>query len=360
MLKHEYTEPANINFSKLSKRLMQINSKNTFAQSCLLYSFWQEISSPNCFNKAILIMATGGSKVIAYYLQMILEEKGKIVEVIEPRDYFYKLNINNFDRLIVISNSGKTNGIQEALRSFKGEKYLFSSDYLFSDNEHNKNNYFEEAKLMFTNISWATKYYTDREKSFISLVSTLGPMIIFLKLAFFEGKELYLKELREINDKIKLLIEKSKNKINSLTFDFSNSNIIQIISGYDTRTSSAILESNMIECGAYPIIIHDKGSYCHGRSNLLFQNPDSSIIYLAHQKKELDKILLEILQKEYSNIFLFDTFEMQENILWKEFYLSLQMFYLSQKLASDKRIDLTQPEYNPNLVRRLYNYRGGM
>jgi fructoselysine-6-P-deglycase FrlB-like protein len=319
------------------------------------------MTNSNGFKKPTLIMATGGSKAAAYYLQMVLESKGTITEVIEPRDYSYKTSINNFDRLIALSKNGKTNGIQEALHLFKGEKYLFTSDYVLSDNNYKKSKYFgENEKSMITNIYWANRYYADREKSFVSLVSTLGPMIIFLELACYEGKELCSKELRGINNKLKTLIKKSKNKISSLDFDFFDTNIIQIMSGYDTRASATILESNMTECGAYPTIIHDKGSYCHGRSNLLFQNPDSSLIYLLHEKKELDETLLEILRKEYQNVFLFHTSNFEGNIFWKEFYLSLQMFYLSQKLASDKQIDLTQPEYNPNVVKKLYNYKGGM
>ena len=31
-----------------------------------------------------------------------------------------------------------------------------------------------------------------------------------------------------------------------------------------------------------------------------------------------------------------------------------------KKIAMDKQIDLTQPEYNPNVVKKLYNYKGGM
>lgn len=361
MLQHKYTEPAETNFEKLEERLMQINSEKMFTQFQFLRNFWWPMTNSNGFKKPTLIMATGGSKAAAYYLQMVLESKGTITEVIEPRDYSYKTNINTFDRLIAISKSGKTNGVQEALHSFKGEKYLFTSDYVLSDNDYRENQYFgEEEQPMFTNIYWTNEYYADREKSFVSLVSTLGPMIIFLELACCEGKELGSTELKEINNKLKLLIEKSKNKISSLDFNFSNTNIIQIMSGYDTRTSATILESNMTECGAYPTVIHDKGSYCHGRNNLLFQNPNSSLIYLAHEKKELDETLLEILRKEYPNIFLFHTFDIEENIFWKEFYLSLQMFYLSKKLADDRQIDLTQPEYNPNVIKKLYNYKGGM
>ena len=92
----------------------------------------------------------------------------------------------------------------------------------------------------------------------------------------------------------------------------------------------------------------------------LFQYPDSHVIYLCHQRKELDNILLELIKKEYSNISIFDTEDIKENYFWKEYYLILQMYFLSKKIADDKNIDLTQPEYNSKLVKKLYNFRGEM
>lgn len=61
----------------------------------------------------------------------------------------------------------------------------------------------------------------------------------------------------------------------------------------------------------------------------------------------LDNELLSILTQEYSNIFLFNTLDEDTSIFWKEYYLALQMYFLSKKIAEDKGIDLTMPEYNP-------------
>lgn len=79
------------------------------------------------------------------------------------------------------------------------------------------------------------------------------------------------------------------------------------MSGYETRTSSSVLESNLVEAGLSAPVIHDKGSYCHGRSNLLFQYPDSHIIYLTHELKDLGRILIDTISSEYSNISVFHT-----------------------------------------------------
>lgn len=42
----------------------------------------------------------------------------------------------------------------------------------------------------------------------------------------------------------------------------------------------------------------------------------------------------------------------------KQYYLTLQMYFLSKKIAYDKNIDLTMPEYNQRLVKNIYNFKG--
>ena len=37
-----------------------------------------------------------------------------------------------------------------------------------------------------------------------------------------------------------------------------------------------------------------------------------------------------------------------------------KIWYLSKKIADDKNIDLTMPEYNPRLVKKMYNFKGEM
>lgn len=343
MIKHTHTESAQINFSKLEERLLNINSPKLNKSNDIREMVYQLTSN----NKPTLIIATGGSKVVAYYLQLIIERlgfDGIICEVIEPRDYFYKVNRYQFSNLIAISTSGNTNGIKEILNDFNGTKFLIT-----------QNNYERDYQV----ISWGNEKY-ETEKSFISLASSLGPITLMLGATVSLNMEIGFNEIKRINDKIKQLLIKSKEKIDKLSIDFKNISLIQIMSGYETKTSSCVLESNLVEAGLTTSVIHDKGSFCHGRSNLLFQYPNSYVIYLCHQKRELDNILIDLIGKEYSNISIFDTQDLNEDYFWKEYYLILQMYFLSKKIADDKNIDLTQPEYNPRLVKRLYSFKGEM
>ena len=343
MIKHTHTEPTELNFSKLGERIMQINDPYLGKYNDIREMLYELTID----NEPTLIIATGGSKVIAYYLQLIIERLGLtgiICEVIEPRDYFYKVNRKMFSNLIVISASGNTNGINEALLDFKGNKYLVTENMKESN---------------YQIVSWGNELY-DKEKSFISLATSLGPISLLLDSTTSLNIELDSNKIKKMNDKIKELLLRGSEKIDRLNVNFKDTSLIQIISGYETKSSASVLESNLTEVGLTSSVIHDKGSYCHGRSNLLFQYPNSRIIYLSHGLKELDSLLIDAINSEYSNISVFDTSDLNDNIFWKEYYLILQMYFLSKKIAEDKNIDLTQPEYNPTLVNRLYKFKGEM
>lgn len=342
MIKHTHTQESEINFGKLEERIMQINDP-LLSKVNNVREMLYEVSIQN---KPTLIMATGGSKVIAYYLKSVMERMGTgiIVEIIEPRDYFYKANREMFSNLIAISASGNTNGIEEALLDFQENKYLLCEN---KESEH------------YQVVSWGNELY-DKEKSFVSLATSLGPITLILEAITSLNMDIGKKEIQRINDKVKLLLEKSIKKVDGLPISFKDVSLIQIMSGYDTEVASHTLESNLTEVGLCAPVIHDKGSFCHGRSNLIFQYPDSHFIYLSHQIKTLDDILIKGIKEEYGNISIFDTHDLDDNIFWKNYYLLLQMYYLSKKIAEDKNIDLTMPEYNPQIIRKVYKYKGEM
>lgn len=162
-----------------------------------------------------------------------------------------------------------------------------------------------------------------------------------------------------VNEKVKLLLKKSEELVKKMNYNFAYAKQVQVLTGYDTKTASFILESNIVEAGLAVACIHDKGSFCHGRHNILAKNLENQVIYLAHKYKKLDEEILMALEK-YSNVFSFSSVDIKENYFWKEFFLSLQMYYLSKKIAEDKKMELTQPDYDPVVLNRLYKFRGEM
>ena len=325
-----------VNFALLEQRLLAISTMNLE----VVKKFRKMIDELKEIDKPILMVATGGSLVVAYYLQFVLESLGKIGEVIQPRDYFYKGNKNEFWGLVGVSASGKTNGIKEALRYFQGLKFLVCEEKL---EEHGEV------------IAWGNDFY-QKERSFISLVNSLGPITLILESLMVTREE----ELKDFGEKIKSLLASSRKKIDKLEFDFGNSNIVQIMSEYETQSSMTVLESNLVETGIGVPVIHDKGAFCHGRSNLLLQYPESLVIYLMHQKNKFDELLIKTIEEEYHNLVVVSSRFGEENRFWQEYELILQMYFLTRKMAKSKGVDLTRPDYNPRLVKKLYNYRGEM
>ena len=321
-------EKMDVNFNRLPERLLKVNeNENNYEEMKRLLEKLVAKEEP------ILVVATGGSKVVAYYLEYILKrlDSNIICKVIEPRDYFYEVN-RGYKKLVAISASGNTNGIKEILTLFPGDKYLIS----------------EKEKEGYETISWK-KSLPEKENSFISLLTSLAPITLMLDSVVDDSIE-------EINDQLRELINHSKRRLEQESF--ADKSLFQIISGIDTKPSAGVLESNLVESGIGIPVVHDKGSFCHGRSNLLYQYPNSQVIYLTHENSELDTLLLELLTSEYQNVSAFSP--MTTNPYWQEYELILQMYYLSQKIAEDKDMDLTKPNYNHKLVKTLYKYRGNL
>lgn len=337
-MESRHSNNAQYNFKTLEKRILEINNPEFGKYNEVRSMLKNLIKSSN----PSLIMATGGSKTVAYYLELILEKNGVICEVIEPRDYTHKQNISSFSNLIVISASGKTNGIEVALKDFSGTKYLLTENK--KDGDYNV-------------INWGNPT-VEAERSFISLATSLGPIALFLDSLDKIDTDITKEEVMKTNEKIKILLKKSEEYISRLSLDYKDIPLLQIISGYENRCSSTTLESNLVETGTIPIIMHDKSSFCHGRSNLIYRNPNSSIIYLLHEENELDKLIIDLLSNEYPN---FDILKGEgKNNYWKEFSLLLQMYFLSKKIADERSIDLTAPDYNRRIVKPVYRYRGRM
>ena len=92
-MEHKNTEGSKINYEKLYDRITSVNNlENTINMKNMI----------NRLKGSTLLVATGGSKVVANYLKLLLENLSIICDLIEPRDYFYKSNVKLYDNLIVV------------------------------------------------------------------------------------------------------------------------------------------------------------------------------------------------------------------------------------------------------------------
>lgn len=271
-------------------------------------------------NEPTLTSGVGGSSVVSNFASHILNKKnGIITQSMEPRD-FKHTDMSRFKNVISCSYSGNNYGVE--LSFMNNLKHFLLSSKEVSDNT-------------VTNLTYKID---EAEKSFISLSSTLIPCSILLNyyLSYYE----YSKD--HIIDEY----------IEEHTYNFNASyDIYEIFSGIDTSTASKYLESTFVESGIAIPIIHDKYSYCHGRSTLSTRY-NSAIIYF-NTDTELDKLLLEELKKYHKEIIIVN---IPSSIIGD--YIGLvKSMYLTKYIAEKKKLDLSGVDYSP-IVKKLYKYNG--
>ena len=265
-----------------------------------------------------LISGVGGSSVVAEYASKILNKKNNIItRRVEPRDFKY-LNLIGYKNVLSCSYSGNNYGVELAfLNDMK--HYLLAS----------KKNETEGT----INLTYSCD---DKEHSFISLASTLIPCSILLNYYIDNNKEIIIDSTDSYN----------------YSFDV-NCTAYEIFSGLETSAASKFLESTMVESGIGLPIIHDKYSYCHGRSTLATTNNNIAIYF--NLNTELDKLLINELPKYYKDVIILNTCDS----IMSEYILLIKCMYLAKYIAEEKNKELSGVDYNP-IVKKIYKYNGNL
>jgi hypothetical protein len=299
----------NENFMKLESRVLDSLEKTDLIK---IQSILSSIKDPT------LISGVGGSAVVSSFLTKVLSTKNNIiVENVTARDLIYK-NLKCFQNIISCSYSGNNYGVAT---SFNNElnKYLLSRN--FKENVININ---------YSNF--------DTEESFISLASTLIPMSIIL--AYYLDNDMNI--IKEILN-------------NTHEFNFSDTDIYEILSGYETNTASKFIESTLTESGIGIPIIHDKYDFCHGRSTLNY-NYNSNLI-LLNTNSELDELYNSTLDNYYNSVIRLN--RKYDDDIVNDYYFTYLSMFLCKRIAEAKKKELSIVDYSP-LVKKLYYFKGGM
>lgn len=263
----------------------------------------------------------GGSSVVSNYAAKVLGKKnGIIAEHQEPRDMLYK-QLNGYENVLACSYGGKNYGVDTS----------FSNDlkkYLLSINP--------SSDELVTNLTYNASI--DSEDSFISLAATLMPMSIML--AYYNDNDISV---------IKEILKTARE------YHIDMDKVYEILSGYDTSTAALYLESTLAEAGLASPVVHDKYSYCHGRTTLSYHH-DNSLIHF-NKSTELDRLYQEELPQYYNGIITIDS-KFNDPII-DDFYLTYQAMLLTKKMAEETGRDLSRMDYNP-VVKKLYRYKGEM
>lgn len=262
--------------------------------------------------KPTLVNGVGGSSVVSDFGAKVLSVKNSIVvRNTEPRDMIY-MDKSGYSNVIACSYSGNNFGVDLSFDN-NLKKYLLS---------RNTN---EEA----VNLQYKTTI--DNERSFISLGATLIPISVLINY-YLNGDESFLDDIEEC----------------IFSFD-TECDVYEIFSGYDTSTTSKYLESTMVESGIGIPIVHDKYSYCHGRSTMSINN--NSIAIFLNRNTELDRLLLREISKYYKNVIVIDG--KYKDMILDDYQMLVQAMYLTKFIAESKSKDLSKVEYSP-LCKTLY------
>lgn len=331
---HNYTVPMDETFGLLEKRLLEANL-NIDASS--LKEVLDNVKGPT------ITIGCGGSLVVADYLSKVLYNRGIFSVCKNARDIVHDNCIAK--SLLAFSYSGKTHGIRLALDKFKGNKYLITCNSSLENIPNTKIISFEHTDM-------------DKEKSFISLSSTLIPIGEFLKYHENISKEEFSKKIIKYLKESEDWIKKHSHQ------DFCShdgSEIFEIMTGYDTEVASRFLESTLTEAGLGNVIVHDKYDYCHGRSTINYQDDrHHNLIYLVNEKTEIDEFLLEVLAIKYFPITVVDVSNSKTSFLERQYELLMKSIFFCKKVATDKKMDLSQVKYDLELVKKVYSYKGEM
>lgn len=266
-----------------------------------------------------VIIGNGGSRVVAVFLAKVLSKKNKIITSVHDSCDLSGIDLDNYKSLIIASYSGSNQGVHHAI-SFDINKYMMTT---------RKTPIGDETLLT---------YQMEKRKSFISLNQTIVPMAIILKYYLGEYFDDVIEDIFKLLDK---------------TLEYNITDVTNIFSDYKTNTSSTFIESTLAESGMSVPIVQSKYDYCHGRSTI---NKDKHYksIYLINKKTELDETLLSILKNP---CVLSGPF--QDEII-NDFFLTLQAMYLLKNIAYSLSIDLSKIDYDKEVIKKLYNFKGSM
>ena len=315
------SDPDTITFSKLETRLLDANNNIDSSNNYKVLDSITDVS---------VNIGSGGSYPAAIFSSKVLTYQGLPSFHMTPRDAMY--NVMGVKNLIAYSWGGRNYAVKRTMLDYQNPIVAHaSSEQLFK----------KEIRFYYEGM--------DKEKSFISEADTLIPMGELLK--YYLHSE-HLNEKEYLNN----IIRETFNT----TMDYDvNSEVFEIMTGDDTNVSAHILESTMTESGIGIPLLHEKYDYCHGRSVTSSTNRGKhTLIYLLNQETELDRTLLELIPHNYKNVITLRS-DTKERIVG-EYILSLKSVLLCNHISQIKKRGLSQVDYDPTVVKKLYRYQGDL
>lgn len=304
------------NINKLKERIIDtINNSN-------LNKINTHLSS---INDPILITGAGGSNVACEFARKVLEEKNNcFVKILDPRDLKY-INKKNYKNIMSVSYSGNNFGVKLTFEN-NLNKYILTN---------NKKKYDNVTSIIYNNT-------IEKEKSFISLASTLMPITILLNY-YLDNKNIL---------KIIDIAFKNVKKIN-----LPDKKNITIIYGNESVTTAKFLETTFIEAGIANVMLCTKYNYCHGQTTLPYHIKNQDLIFLKTSENELDQVILKETESLYNKVIVIES-NYKDNVV-TDFNLLIQSVYFIYEISKKYKKDLSEVKYAP-AVKKLYYFEGSI
>ena len=309
-----------VTFGRLEQRLLDANNHIDSDKN------YQVLDTINDVSVSI---GSGGSYPPAIFSSKVLTAKGLPSFSMTPRDALY--NVSGVKNLIAYSWGGRNYSVKRVMKEFENPIIAHA---------HEASLFPKEIRFHYPGM--------DKEKSFISEADTLIPMGELLKYYLHDKG---INEQEYLNTII-------KDTFNNTVMNYDvDSSVFEIMTGDDTNVSSHILESTMSESGIGIPLLHEKYDYCHGISVTSSTNREQhTLIYLLNQETELDRLLLELIPHNYKNVIILRS-DTKERIVG-EYILSLKAVLLCNYISRIKGMSLSQVDYDPSVVKKLYRYEG--
>lgn len=362
----------------LSNRILKVENTDTTRK--LNNYLWYLYKDNGYKPMNIMIVGSGGSYPVAILAKHVLQDKLNTSNVIAEtpqnairimNQFNHIINCNyhpKYDLVIGISYSGTTPDIKAVYDICLKKKFPFL--LLTYAKEETLDKVYTECSFLKIISYYNFEDETGKEKSFISMVSTLAPAMIFT----CEDTCKFASEAQEALNKGKKFV--SELNIPEIALNLKDKPVIHVFYEWDSLPTAADIESKFTESGIAHVILHEKKNFSHGRCISLYKQNFGLVINLTrfgmatsmetgiqeeYYKYKYDKYLSDFLQnlcKEKEAFYLQIGTGDKSVAKWNIKALSI-LPYLITTIGEELDIDISRPLILfPEDAKLLYKYEG--
>lgn len=325
------------NFQELEQRILEANSSPAFEK----VKETIENTSTNT-----IVVGSGGSFAVAQYVKKSLN---CFSTAMRPREMLCE-KVEFADNVILATYSGKTPDIIQCIDHCKKYKNIKKITVLTWDGTTLR------EKTDLDNRVDIIEYKNNgaKEKSFISIASTLAPISLFTRYFVEQKGEKFDEYLKDTLNRAERDAVKTAKEMNFA--ELKENPFIEILYESEAKSAGSMLESNFTETGMIRSIMHEKKDFTHGRYTLGYKNNTPVMIWLKNSiESSYDKKLVWFEKEVWQDGRRFIVLESKDKGMLGEFELMVKGMYLTKAIAERLDVDISKIPY-PKQSAELYNF----